>query len=406
MLKYIILLMITSSVYAFSSTNNSFTLDELIQTALEQSKLISAQNYFIEAEKKEKKQMLQGLNPEISLGADYSSGESGVPGFEVGLSQAFYFPGKQNLNFESKEVDEKIAQIKLEENKLEIRYEVIRLSYLYNLTSVKLKHFNEWRERYELLKTSIAARPGISPASKAAQQIVQSKINAINKDIVRQDYLLKSIWESLNQFVKSDQPITIKLSYFTSGIELKKESLFNDMQKSNPLLKTAGLNIVKNEKELAKIRFENLPDFGLSAVYRKEPLTDMYIGAGISIPLPVWNQKTDLQKSYLNKTEAEKSVLSHYQNMLEHKLNSMLFEYEGARKTLNLYPLAMIDDIHSKVKYFDEEFIKGRLDLLTYLELSEQFFETHSAVYDTQYDYVDKYTEILKLSASTNFIVD
>jgi hypothetical protein len=85
------------------------------------------------------------------------------------------------------------------------------------------------------------------------------------------------------------------------------------------------------------------------------------------------------------------------------KLNAAIIDYESAREILKNFSIDSISEMEEKLNFADTEFQKGRLNLISYLELETQLHETHHAIYDTQLEYVDKYTQVLFLTNNSTF---
>ena len=85
-------------------------------------------------------------------------------------------------------------------------------------------------------------------------------------------------------------------------------------------------------------------------------------------------------------------------------MNSSLIENESIHKSLDRFSIGMIPSIEQKLNFADNEFSKGRIGLISYLELETQLHETHEAIYDYQMQFVENLTEILFLTNNPDFL--
>lgn len=108
-------------------------------------------------------------------------------------------------------------------------------------------------------------------------------------------------------------------------------------------------------------------------------------------------------KSIESRIASENYLLSHQTRLLISKLNAAIIDYESAREILKNFSIDSISEMEEKLNFADTEFQKGRLNLISYLELETQLHETHHAIYDTQLEYVDKYTQVLFLTNNSTF---
>jgi len=128
------------------------------------------------------------------------------------------------------------------------------------------------------------------------------------------------------------------------------------------------------------------------------------MGIGISLPLPIFNQNEKGIRSAEKNIQAEKSALDFQYRQLDSSLSALLVELEVARKRVLQYHNTLLSTMENELKETDEEFRKGRVDLLVFLELDTETSETFNRVLEAHYLLMEKVTTLFLLSGERNII--
>ncbi|MDH4201194.1 MAG: TolC family protein [Spirochaetia bacterium] len=400
-LKYLFFLILFTPVFA----QETYTLQKLVGIALENSPLIQAKYLEWKSFDGAIQQAGAWQNPSISSDLGYKTlGSSTGYGYSIGISQPFYFPNKQRIRGEIQETFKADTKVDLEEIKKFVSRKVIFLSFAYNEAAEHAAHLEEKRERLKIIHQYLGSRPFVSAQKKIEKTIVENKIFLVEKEILKIKNEKKKVWEELNLYLGLEAPVEIQVKWFSRGIELSLKHLRNELRQNSQLMaQDNSLNRKNLQKKLAGL--EKFPDFSLSAIYSEEKTvqTERFIGGGITFNLPLWNRNQGAVSQY----EAEISSIELNKSFLEKKitseLNTLFIDYENRRSLIKKYPVSLIEEIHKQIAFVDEEFRKGRIEILTYLEFEQSSSDMHNVIFESQLGYVESYLNLLAITGSQDF---
>lgn len=402
----VVLLAAIISVPSRGDTGKTFDVPELVTLALKRSELLTAQEKTVEASRFAKDQATAWQNPSLSFSAGNKSslGKNGLA-YDAGITQPFYFPGKQKTAGDIAGVQEKLAGLGLTEARLFIRYSIIRLSYQYAVADELSRHIEERVTRFKVIKKYLASRSFPSPKKRMEKHVVEMKLDLLSKNLNEVRAGRDIIWAKLNLFLGLQGPVAIRAPWFTRGEAIAWEGLLARVESGNIDLKKQALVLERTKAETRLARSLTYPDFSLSILYREDRIPDVerFVGAGITFNLPLWNRNRSGVKSMEAAVEAEKAKVSFARREAEQSLITSFIEYEIARKNLASLPISMIDKVHTRLADADDSFNKGFIDLVTYGEVESQAFETHLAVLGAQFEFVDKYAALQILQGREDF---
>ena len=382
-----------------------YTLEKLTEIALQKSELIQAKHFEWESFDGAIKQSEAWQNPGFSGDAGSRSlGEDTGYGFNLTFSQPFYFPGKQHLRGEVQRTFKEDAKLNLEETKRFVFRQVIFLAFAYKEASHHAEHLEERYHRFKVIHQYLRSRPFASAQKMMEKAIVENRILLLEKEILEVKNEKKTIWEQLNLYLGLNQPVEVQAPWFNQGIELNRESLYADLNK-NPEFAGLEINLTRSNLQKTLSEKESLPDFSLSAIYSEDKtvFTERYIGGGISFFLPLWNRNQGAISQYEKEISGLKAMQTFLRKKIKAELDTLLIDYANKRELINKYPVSLIEEMHKQTEYADQEFRKGRIEMMTYLEFDQSASEIHTAIFKSQLEYLDIYLKILAITGSMNF---
>lgn len=395
------------SIPSHSDTGRTFDVPELITLALKRSELLTAHEKTVEASRFAKDQATAWQNPAISFNAGNksSAGKNGLA-YDAGITQPFYFPGKQKTAGDIAGVQEKLAGLGLTEARLFVRYSIIRLSYQHAVADELSRHLEERLTRFKAIRKYLASRPFPSPKKRMEKHVVEMKLALLAKNLNEVRAGRDIIWARLNLFLGLQGPVAVRAPWFKKGGEIDWNGLLAKVESGNIDLNKQILVLERTKAETRLARSLAYPDFSLSILFSEDRMPDVerFVGAGISFNLPLWNRNRSGVKSMEASVEAEKAMTSFARREAEQSLVTSFIEYEIARKNLDSLPFSMIDEVHTRLADADDSFNRGFIDLVTYGEVESLAFETHLAVLGAQFEFVEKYAALLILQGSDDFV--
>ena len=399
----IILCMLIMTVPAFSE--KPYTLENLTEIALQKSELIQAKYLEWESFDGTIRQSETWQNPIFSgdVGSMVQGKETGY-GYNLSLSQPFYFPGKKNLRGEVQRSFKQDVKLSLEETKRFVFRQVIFLSFAYKEAVHHARHLEERYHRFKVIQQYLRSRPFASAQKMMEKMNVENRILLLEKEILEVKNEKQTIWAQLNLYLDLDKPVEIQARWFNRGIELNLESLNADLNK-NPEFTGLEINLTRKNLQKTLSEKETLPDFSLSAIYSEDKtvFTERYIGGGITFYLPLWNRNQGAISQYEKEIASLKAMQTFLSKKIKAELDTLLIDYANKRELIKKYPVSLIEEMHKQAEYADQEFRKGRIEMMTYLEFDQSASEIHTAIYKSQLEYLESYLKILAITGSMNF---
>jgi len=394
-----------------AQTTMKYSLETLVEAALSRSDQITSQKARID-EKEESAALARAWqNPllELSAGAKFVTPDVG-PHFQVGLSQPFFFPGKQGLRKEVLDFEKTLEEIRLSETELAITVDVVRLAYEYAIYEHKARFAENRRKRFELIRAYLAGHTFASPQQQITSNIVKQRLKNISADEQHLQGALQATLQQLNFYVAQDMANRPEIQVpWLEGKRVVDESLWVERAlSSNTELASQRVLVNQATKEKDLSSKELWPDFSLSAFYAQESAgqTERFLGLGISFPLPIWNQNRPLFRSKEHKIRAETYQLSLKERKVKSLVQKLVAEYASDQTIVAEYSKESLATLESQLQSMEKEFRKNRIDFILFLELDIQATETANRVLNAQLHLLDTVASLHFLARDKNLLAD
>ncbi|MDH5654849.1 MAG: TolC family protein [Spirochaetia bacterium] len=412
---YIFVLFFLSSAFMPVSGEKSYSVEEIIQIAVKNSNILKAEDARLKGMEGSVKQSKRWKNPQVSAsyGVRSESGSStlGIPeaggkgyGYSVSLTQPFSSPGKKKMGTEIQKTLKDNAGLSLENSKRRLYYDVIFLTFSYREVDEHLEHLNERYRRFQKIQRFLKSRQFVSPQKKMEKVLIQNHMDILNQEIKNKLTRKDILWKRLNLYLEFENPVEIRSSWYRNGIVLDQMELRSKIHDHS---KTAQQ---RNEIEMKKIekkkaKRERFPDYALSLIYSEEKVsqTEKFIGAGVTVEIPLWNRNSGRISYYDSEIQAEEEELKHLEKKILSELDEFLYDYENKRKILKKYPMSSLSRVHRQMAEADGFFRRGVLDILTYLEMDQSSSDLHEVYFHVQMDYIAAYLKVLEITGQMNF---
>ncbi len=391
-----------------SDPGRQLDLQSLIERAENRSELLRSKILAVSAGEARLDQAIAWQNPfvETSFGQVSSDGKSGS-GVEVRIFQPFYFPGKSGRRRDVFQAAVDQARSDAEEFRLFVRYEVVRLAYGLAATEEIKKHLGDRVARMRLLHAYLGSRPFASPQKIAEKLLVERKLERIESSM-RGINLAADVFQSqLNFFVDLPEKIEVSLPWFVNGPELDRDSLISGALIANKTLERSRISVREREAELSLAQSEAYPDFGVSAIYRDGgSVGERYFGAGFTIPIPVFNRNQHAIRAFESDVQIARNQFQYETRSIRRQIEAGFAEYSTARMNLRAFPVGRLTQIDASMNRIDQDFLKSRVELLTFLELENETHEAHLLIFNAQVEFLEKYINLLTIASSRDFQVE
>ncbi|MGJ4789150.1 TolC family protein [Leptospira koniambonensis] len=376
-------------------------LNSIMAIAEKNSPLLTAINSDLESLFYKRRQEGKTQNPSVYVdyGQRKAADESGAE-YAVQIEQPIYFPGRKELKQLLVDNDSKIKEIQQIEAYNSIRLSSIKFAYRYLVAADKKNHVKERLKRLSLIENYIKARPFFTPQAKTDLFIIETKILALRKHFNDLELGAAKDYESLNLYLRQESMPPLKIPYFRGGVKFDRQDLEKKAVSQNPSILAAKGELNKARTELRLANLEKYPDYSITSQIGedKSGVANRFYDFGLKFRIPVWDQFQNKVASAETNMKSKQDRLIYQENLIQTSFNQSYLEYEQSKVNLKLYDLAQLDRIDRDLNFADMEFKRGRIQLISYLELENQLHETHHAVLDAQISHLESLLNLLYIT--------
>lgn len=406
---FILLLVLTIGriVSAEPKGIKKYKLAELIDQATQQSEWLASSEARIEEKRFAAKQAGAWQNPSVGFATgSQDKGDPQGPLYEASVTQPLSFPGKLKLRREIGELEAQVSEVRYRGDQIAVIQDVIRLAYQYEINRRKKEIAQNRQKRFELIQSYLAGRPFPSPQQKAERDLVAVRLTNLTIDALEVEGKLARTYENLRLYVPLDPDSEIEIPWLKGVGTVEKMEWAQAAPAKNIDLLAQRLRIDSGQKEKSLAKREVLPDLGISGFYRRESAggVEEAIGGGLSLTVPVWNWNRSGIKSSEKRLEADERLFRFQERDLQSQLAASFAEYEVARKAVSRYTDTLISKLKRQIREADEEFRKGRLALIPFLELDSAIYETEFRALEAQFDLIDKFLTLMSLAGERDVL--
>ncbi|PJZ70596.1 hypothetical protein CH373_06520 [Leptospira perolatii] len=386
-----------------AQTNQSDILDlaGILQLAEKNSALLLSLNSDLEALFYKKRQEGRTQNPSLTIdyGIRSAINQSGAE-YSLQLDQPIFYPGRKELRQLLVDNDAKIKEIQLVEATNSIRLSSIKYAYRYVVAAEKKNHVKERLKRLSLIESYIRARPFITPQAKADLFIIDRKILSLKKHFNDLELGSEKDYESMNLYLMRENPPNLRIPYYKDGIQFEYDRLLKKAVLENPTILAAVGEVERAKTELLLANMEKYPDYSVMGQVGedKSGVANRFYDFGLRFRIPVWDQYENKVSTSRANFRSKQDRVTHQENLIKIEFKKAFLDYEKSKANLKLFTLSKLNEVEKDLNYADVEFKKGRILLMTYLELENQLHETHHAILDAQLSHVESLLNLLYIT--------
>jgi cobalt-zinc-cadmium efflux system outer membrane protein len=332
----------------FSATADTLlSLNEAVGIALAENPQLEAVKFRAEAAKTKIARSGSLTDLQLSFGIlnlpvdTYRFDQEPMTQKSVGLSQTFPFLGKRGLREKMVTEESQILIQKVQLARLElikkVKYTYYNLAFLQQSIQIVNKNRTILRDLVEISRTRYTVGKGIQQdILKGQVQLLQEEQRLIELQ-EEYDNMKAEMNVLLNRMPQEPIQIADQPAFTPKNLELS--ILQESAVQNNPLLQVHRNDINKNETALSLARREYWPDFTLSVSYgQREALPD-FLGAMVSMNVPLYSgskQSQHVEESYLN-LQNSRYLLENQKNTLHKEVKNLLDELNKNKKLIKLY---------------------------------------------------------------------
>ncbi|MDI7186023.1 TolC family protein [Leptospira santarosai] len=390
-----------------SEARSELDIRAILDLAEKNSPLLLSLNADLESLFYQRKQQGKTQNPSLTLdyGQRSAANESGAE-YALQFEQPVYFPGRKELRQLLVDNDSKIKGIQLAEARNSIRFNALKFAYRYLVSAGKRNHVKERLRRLAILESYIRARPFITPQAKTDLFIIQRKILALRKHFNDLELDSNKQYEAMNLYLMLESVPSFQIPFFSEGVRFVFEELQTKALSQNLMLMAAKEEIEKAKTELNLANLEKYPDYSIVSQVGEDRsgVANRFYDFGLKFRIPVWDQFQNKISAAEVNVKSKQGIFHHQENLVKTAFKQAFLDYEQSKINLKLFNLSKLDEIEKDLVYADVEFKKGRILMLSYLELENQLHETHHAILDAQISHLEALLNLLHITNEKEII--
>ncbi|PJZ53838.1 hypothetical protein CH380_07450 [Leptospira adleri] len=390
-----------------SDTSRELDIASILSLAEKNSPLLLSLNADLETLFYQRKQQGKTQNPSVTMdyGQRNAAGEVGSE-YAMQFEQPIYFPGRKELRQLLVDNDARIKEIQLSEASNSIRFNALKFAYRYLVSASKKDHVKERLRRLSIIESYIRARPFITPQAKTDLFIIQRKILALRKHFNDLELDANKQYEAMNLYLMLETAPSVRIPFFSEGVKFDFKDLQDKAVSRNLTLLAAKGEIEKAKTELNIANLEKYPDYSIISQVGEDRsgVANRFYDFGVKFKLPVWDQFQNKVSAAETNVKSKQGLLNHQENLVKSAFKQAFLDYEQSKSNLRLFNLSKLDEIERDLNYADVEFKKGRILMMSYLELENQLHETHHAILDAQISHVETLLNLLHISNEKEII--
>lgn len=379
----------------------------IVGLAEKNSPLLLSLNADLESLFYQRKQQGKTQNPSLTLdyGQRSAANQSGAE-YALQFEQPIYFPGRKELRQLLVDNDSRIKEIQLAEASNSIRFNAIKFAYRYLVSASKRNHVKERLRRLSILESYIRARPFITPQSKTDLFIIQRRVLALRKHFNDLELDANKQYEAMNLYLMLETVPSLRIPFFSEGVMFDFNELQTKAVSQNLSLMAARGEIEKAKTELNLANLEKYPDYSVISQVGEDRsgVANRFYDFGLKFRIPVWDQFQNKISAAEVNVKSKQGILHHQENLVKTAFKQAYLDYEQSKTNIKLFNLSKLDEIEKDLIYADVEFKKGRIMMMSYLELENQLHETHHAILDAQISHLEALLNLLHITNEKEII--
>ncbi len=395
--------------HATSASAETVTPAKLIEIGLKNSYLISSQRLIVEEKQKLSDQAAEWENPKFDISTESKKEPGGDTDLiRYGFSQTLYMPGKFSSKQKITHGDFEIAKAELRNKEIELRSKLLNLIYEYEIAKKKFSYASERLVRFQTVESFLKFRVFASPQKKTEASIVVGKLLVLQRELLHIQSQKENLWNELNSYLKLTSEPDISISWYEKGPDLAIQNLTVRAISNSLELQVQNIKLQQSKDEVELAKVESWPSLTVSGGYSASSgySPEKIYGLGVSFPLPFFNTNRASRAATSFRLRSEWERLSYLKEQTLKSINSAFLEFQLAKKLLAGLAVQKVKDLEKSIRETDRGFMRGQVDLLTYLEADTQHFESVSAIFDAQLDVVKSISNLQTLTGEEQLFLE
>ncbi len=363
------------------------TIEELVSQALTQNPDLLAAEADVAAARGERRAAGQWKNPVANVeygekrNADRTSGNLIAKGNaqSYSIGQTFEFPGKATLRKAIADQSIGLAELALEELRLEIAARTRSLAIVWFTAHHESVAAEEVAERSETLATVLRKRAPAGIQSLLDRRIIEADQIRILARSHEVEEKREAAQVALNILCgrQPDLPIEIHSDLELPKIDISLKALLEKAMVSSLALKSGEIDIEQTIRRLDQARLDAAPDLTIGPFYHEETATERErsFGIGFSFPLPLWDSNRGQVDSAQAVLARARATSAQRFREIQRELTTQFEAYQHIRRLLEKTPLSVLSEMRDAAELADRQYRLGAIPVQTYVDMQDKYLE-------------------------------
>jgi outer membrane protein TolC len=355
-----------------TSASEKFGINQLLDRAVTNSLQVKIQTLKVAETKYIGQSQTAWSNPLVTVENQKGDDNTASPinKYQVAFLQPLSSPWKTGLKSKIAKSTNDIENHHLEDQTLTTMLSTLELIFQYNIALEKTKRVDNHVKRIEILKGYLRSRKFVSAQKQSEAFIVENKIRILRKELEDLEIHTRSLWLQLNTLLQLEGPQQLQTFWVNQALEIPKNEYYEKMFRSNHDLELSKFEIERSQSESSYEKNQRLPDLsltgGLSKGQSGNPEDNYTIGVQVAVPVfNMNNNKIRASRLSLQQAQTKKDLLT---QQLARDFETVYSQYSLSKEQIQKFPLKKLSEMETTMLRMTEQFKRGQLDLMTFVE--------------------------------------
>lgn len=378
---------------AWSSPAEPLTLSQAIQLALENNPEFQAarQRREVARGRMVNAHYLNPFNPAIrgrGFSRQFNQGGRGNQ-FQLMLSQEVEVAGQRGLRIEEARRNLSKIEAQVLNQRRIVKGSVRRVFYTALVSKKRLRLLEKIEELNRRVRDAAVERfrAGATPIMEA--NLAKIRLGQSRKDSLSAHAAYQSALAQLKRILGLPADRTIKpVGKLTRSAEpVKLPALITMAIEQRPDLKAAKSEIDRIQAETQLTRRLIVPNPTFQGIYQTEAESeagaDRIIGAGVSIPLPIFDDNQAELVSLAGEERQGRHLADATVRTIERDVTQAFQAYEAARQTLDVFETDVLKPVDQNFTFIEIAYREGKINLLQFIVVQNDLVRAQLSYLDT-----------------------
>lgn len=344
-------------------------------------------------------------NPTLGVsGGSRQVGDRTGPALGASISQGLFWPGKRSARLRLADLEGQAGSLRVQAAQSSLTREVLLAAAEHAAVRLHWTYALDRQEHLEPVRAFLATQTFASPQQKADRMVVETRLRNLEAERAALKVDVSTTSQALALLVHVS-PEELDLAWSLSALALPTgASVSTKTWKDSPELALFRLEHEQaqaSEDLAAKVA---LPDPEVSLSYDRADTDqgEQSLIAGLSLPLSILNTNSAGKLSASRGRIATEARIALVERELAGKERALLGRLASLDAASQVYPANVLERVEKDLEEAQRELKRGRLALISYLELESEAASTREALLTIQLERAKALIELNTLAGGTD----